>query len=389
MGIMTNTRKIVCCAAGFIISLTALGQGYQQSNDNPSMLVHPTPDFRREIITPEVNGYQVVKADLHVHTIYSDGHISPEHRIKEAWIDGLDAIAITDHLEYRPCEKKMIKFLDGNVTRNEVEKGKPAADLNYPVSIAASQARHRGITLIPGAEITRNPKEVGHFNVLFTKDNNQIYDPDPLQSLRNARKQGAIIQHNHPGWRKTDNEFTPVMNEAVKEGLIDGIEIFNTEEFYPDVIEKAVEKGYFVAGGTDIHSESDMDYFRHGFFRDMTLIFAKDASAESIREALENGRTLAYGYGNIAGGEKLLEDFFRAAVSVKVMHVGSKGKKYLKITNNSSFPFVITINGGSPKMTLNGLNSFHHSTGRDDIVISVANMWYGTGKHPEIKFKYL
>lgn len=384
-----DIRKIVFCAAGVIISLTMSAQGYQQSDDNPSMLVYPIPESRREIITPEVNGYQVVKTDLHVHTIYSDGHISPEYRIKEAWLDGLDAIAITDHIEYRPCEKKMIKFLDGNVTKNEVEKDRIAADLNYSVSAAASQARHRGITLIPGAEITRNPKEVGHFNALFTKDNNLIYDPDPLQSIRNARKQGAIIMHNHPGWRKPDNEFTPVMIEAMKEGLIDGVEIFNTAEFYPNVIDKAVNKGYYVAGGTDIHSESDMEYLRHGVFRNMTLMFAKDASAESIREALENGRTLAYGYGNIAGKKELLEDFFRASVSVKVMYVGSKGKRYLRITNNSSFPFVITINGRSPKMTLNGLNSFYYSTDKDEIVLSVANMWYGADKHPEIKVQYM
>lgn len=385
---MTNIRKIACCAAGIFASWAMFGQGYQTSDNNHSMLVYPSQASRIEIITPTVNGYQVVKTDLHVHTIYSDGNVSPDCRIREAWMDGLDAIAITDHIEHRPCEKKMIGFLGGNVTKNEVEKGKIESDLNYSVSCVKSLARHRGITLISGAEITRDPNKTGHFNALFTKDNNLIYDPDPLQSIRNARKQGAIIQYNHPGWRNPDNEYTPVMKAAEEEGLIDGVEIFNTEEFYPDVIEKAVKKGYFVAGGTDIHSESDMEYRRNGVFRNMTLAFAKDASAESIREALENGRTLAYAYGNIAGSKNLLEDFFRAAVSVKVMYVGSKGKNYLRITNNSSFPFVISINGKAPQMTLNGLHSFYYSTEDDNIVLSVANMWYDEDKHPEVKVKF-
>lgn len=56
---------------------------------------------RREIVIPQVNGYTVYKADLHIHTIYSDGSVTPEYRVREAWMDGLDVMACTEHLEYR------------------------------------------------------------------------------------------------------------------------------------------------------------------------------------------------------------------------------------------------------------------------------------------------
>ena len=32
---------------------------------------------RTEIVTPQVNGYNVYKADLHIHTLFSDGDVTP------------------------------------------------------------------------------------------------------------------------------------------------------------------------------------------------------------------------------------------------------------------------------------------------------------------------
>ena len=55
---------------------------------------------RQEIVFPQVRGLQVIKADLHIHTIYSDGQVLPESRVWEAWGDGLDLMVITDHPEY-------------------------------------------------------------------------------------------------------------------------------------------------------------------------------------------------------------------------------------------------------------------------------------------------
>ena len=43
-----------------------------------------TRDQRNEIILPKVNGYNIYKADLHLHTIYSDGDVTPAIRVDEA-----------------------------------------------------------------------------------------------------------------------------------------------------------------------------------------------------------------------------------------------------------------------------------------------------------------
>ena len=71
------------------------------------------PAQRQEILLPQVNGYNIYKADLHTHSIYSDAETTPAYRVREAYYDGLDVIAITEHIEYRRIEYKMLKFVKG------------------------------------------------------------------------------------------------------------------------------------------------------------------------------------------------------------------------------------------------------------------------------------
>ena len=57
---------------------------------------------RTEINIPDIPGYLTLKCDFHMHTVFSDGDVWPTVRVQEAWVEGLDAIAITDHIEYQP-----------------------------------------------------------------------------------------------------------------------------------------------------------------------------------------------------------------------------------------------------------------------------------------------
>ena len=86
---------------------------YPHSGNNDILLpaMRNTINGRTEIFIPQVNGYNVYKADLHTHTICSDGRITPEQRVREAWQDGLDILAIADHMEYRRYEKHFVEFL--------------------------------------------------------------------------------------------------------------------------------------------------------------------------------------------------------------------------------------------------------------------------------------
>jgi hypothetical protein len=142
---------------------------------------------RHEIALPDIPGYKTLKCDFHIHTVFSDGIVWPTVRVDEAWEDGLDAIAITDHIEGHP------KKLPG---QNHQE---------YEIALPVAKAKN--IILVKGGEISRGMPP-GHFNALFVKDVNALNLPDYRDALKEAVRQGGFIQWNHPGWRKQQPDTT-------------------------------------------------------------------------------------------------------------------------------------------------------------------------------------
>ena len=386
-------KRLSILAAACLVASAASAQSlYYQDNSNVDMARHTLRHevLRQEFVLPKVNGFQVLKSDLHSHTIYSDGSVTPEYRVREAWVDGLDVLAITEHIEYRPSEGKMLSYLKGYLPGEPLKSdGKTVlADLNVSNKTAIAAAAGYGITIIPGAEITRDQNKIGHYNALFVKDVNAIYDPDPAVSMRNAREQGALIMHNHPGWIRKSVDMIEFEKQVYGENLIDGIEIMNGAEFYPPIVSRASEKQFFMAANTDIHGTTTMDYVAQGHRRNMTFILAKDNSLESIKEALKARRTLAYSFGTLAGEEQLIKDFFMACVKFETFRVDGNGKRTMRMVNNTSMDFVLRF-GGNP-VELRAFTSRNVSVAKDsELVFTVENLWIpGDKKHPEIKLKF-
>ncbi|MHB9031155.1 MAG: PHP domain-containing protein, partial [Candidatus Latescibacterota bacterium] len=106
---------------------------------------------RKEIRIPDIRGYVTLKCDLHMHTVFSDGSVWPVIRAQEAWKEGLDAISITDHIEYQP------------------HRGDIPTKHNRPYEVALSAANSANLILIKGAEITRDTPP-GHHNAIFVSE---------------------------------------------------------------------------------------------------------------------------------------------------------------------------------------------------------------------------
>ena len=376
-----------------LASISASAQYHYTDANNPEMLHHVArkAPCRKVFTLPVVNGYNIYLADLHTHSAYSDGSVLPKFRIAEAWQDGLDIIAITEHIEYRPAEKAFYEYLK-KYTAVEYNKEKginiPMVDLNTAVNVAATEGENYDILVIPGSEITRNGTTVGHFNALFTTDNNLIYDEDPVQAIRNAKAQGALVMHNHPGWRKTSLDFTDTEKIAYEEGLIDGVEVMNGSEFYPGIIDRVQERGLFIAANSDIHGATAVDYRLTGSDRPMTLILARDKSMESIREALESNRTIALGYGELCGEKGLLAELFKASITFDELNVTEKNK-VLQLTNKTSIPYLIQLEGKNP------VHIEPHSAVRMTIdkntkmlKMSIINMWCSADSHPVVELGF-
>ena len=395
-------KKLLTLAVALAATLSASAQLYYTDSANKDMLRFNEREGRQrvEMILPQVRGFNIYKADLHNHTIFSDGSVTPEFRIQEAWHDGLDVIAVTEHVEYRPYEGKMMNFLTGyvpknvkpansNVIRSEATDAGILSDLNYPVKLYQNAAKAYGITVIPGAEITREPTVIGHYNALFTKDNNTIYAKDPLQSIRNAKAQGAIVMQNHPGWRRTSLDMMEFEEKVYAENLIDGIEIVNGGEFYPRAITRALKHKFFMSSNTDIHGSTSEDYVIGGNGRrNMTFIFAQENTLEALREAMESKRTLAYSHGTLAGEQSLLVDLFKASIATKVIQTASSGAKTVLLTNNSSIKYTLRFGNANP-VILEPFTSIRATSGKDGkLAVKVENMWCGEDAHPVVEWTF-
>ena len=157
-------KQLIIITHIFLVGqVKASGQTYYTEATNSDMLHQANrtgASTRVEFILPDsIEGYIPLKADLHLHTYFSDGHLSPSARVREAWLDGLDAISVTDHIEYHPADTDMIGYLgatlpDGIEAHNVNKKTnvKPKQDLNKSVELTKKAAVSYGLLIIPGIE---------------------------------------------------------------------------------------------------------------------------------------------------------------------------------------------------------------------------------------------
>lgn len=282
---------------------------------------------RKEIRIPNILGFQTLKCDFHMHTIFSDGVVWPTVRVDEAWEEGLDAIAITDHIENQPSKK----YVTG--------------DHNASYEIAIERANEKNILLIRAGEVTRKMPP-GHLNALFLDDVNPLDTKEPIDALLAAKKQGAFILWNHPGWKAQQPDtclWMPLHQELFEKGLINGIEVFNEQEYYPIVLDWCLNKKLAVISNSDIHDVTGYFYdIENDHRRPMTLVFAKDRSLKSIQEAMFENRTLAYFDNKLAGKKELMEAIFKASVTAKpIGKMDGKNRELYEISNISAIPFVV------------------------------------------------
>jgi 3',5'-nucleoside bisphosphate phosphatase len=283
---------------------------------------------RKEINIPNIPGYLTLKCDFHMHTIFSDGEVWPTIRVHEAWRDGLDVISITDHLNYKwSFLKDYVKSDDGNA----------------PYNTAKLTADRLGITLIKGTEINRGMPP-GHFNVLFATDINQLNDDDFFKALEVAKSQGAFIQWNHPGFgQKIPVEWFEVHDRLYKQGLLHGIEVYNKKTFFPFAVDWANDKKLTITSGSDEHKLIDLTYEKDSH-RPITLVFAKENTVESIREAMFAGRTAAYFENQMYGHTEHLTQLFNASVSViDLPMIIENNAKYIQFKNNSFIDYELEL----------------------------------------------
>ncbi|HOX38762.1 MAG TPA: histidinol-phosphatase [Candidatus Brocadiia bacterium] len=283
-------------------------------------------EVRNEIAFPDVPGYVTLKCDFHMHTVFSDGDVWPPVRVEEAWRTGLDAIAITDHIEYQP------------------HKDDVPTNHNRPFELARESAKERNIILIHAAEITRETPP-GHYNALFLSDNAFIVADFP-ECVHRANEQGAFVFWNHHTWKGAEaGRWTDTQQKLYDAKRLHGLEVANGGTYYPDAHRWCIEKKMTMLGNSDIHDpdlrlkNTDADH------RTVTLIFAKERAEAGIREALNERRTAVWVNDQLIGLEEVIAPLFRECVKIEMPHYRGKDA-WASVRNNSEMTIRLTRTDG-------------------------------------------
>ena len=277
---------------------------------------------------PDIIGYQTLVCDFHMHTVFSDGLVWPTVRIDEAANQGLDAISITEHIEYLPNSADLL------------------GDHNRAYEIAKARADKKGIILIRGAEITRDMPP-GHFNAIFLKDANLLDKESWQDAIQAANDQGAFVFWNHPGWRQPD-EIPIWYNEhswLLSKGWIQGIEIVNENSYYPLAHQWALDSGLTIIGNSDIHDPVDMFFDKcEGEHRPVMLVFSTERTKEGIKEAIIDKRTAVYYKNMLIGDERFLKPLFLESIEgIVAVFQGSDKKPITYYRNKASITFEVSF----------------------------------------------
>ena len=219
-----------------------------------------------------------------------------------------------------------------------------------------------------------------------------------------AAQQDAFIFWNHPGWKATQiagsYDWVDFVDGLHKENVLHGIEVFNGFEFHKKALDWCVDKGLTVMGSTDMHNLVAHEYNLGGHVhRSMTLVFAKDRTAASIREALDAGRTVAWSSKYIAGKEEHVRNLFNACVEMgSSFHTETtKGKNgneivtnYYEIKNQSDLYFELELKSGDATQKLilypGSSQIITAKDGQESLVYEVSTAYIRSDKHLVMDF---
>lgn len=306
--------------------------------------------LERKLVFPDIPGFHTLKCDFHQHTVFSDGSVWPDIRVMEALMDGLDAVSLTEHLEYQPHRQDI-----------------PHPDRNRSYEIALREARDHDLMIVRGSEITRRMPP-GHCNAIFISDANKLLVDDSIGVFREAARQGAFVFWNHPNWvaQRTDGlaTLTDMHRFLIREKLLQGIEVVNDQTYSDEALQIALDNNLTIMGTSDIHGLIDWEFgVPEGGHRPITLVFAKEKNDAAIHDALLDRRTVALYHNLLIGRDEYLVPLVAASVAVtNATYSGNSAVLVVTLENKTSVDFLLRNQTGFTFHDNNDVVTLHPGT---------------------------
>jgi 3',5'-nucleoside bisphosphate phosphatase len=346
---MMNRTIVLLLSVALLLSVTLAARA-------ESPRVRKAPPFPVIVVAPEAEGavqerYEVLRGDFHIHTIRSDGKLTPQDRVRESWEFGFDVIAITDHRNFVAYEEAL------------------------PV------AEDLGMILIRGMETGLHQME--HLVALgfgpdYVPRDEHSWDTDTDSARVYYREQwpkltgdGAFVLYAHPHvghnaqgvWvaetgkpleQPLQHKLRQPLQWALGEGLLHGIEIRNHmvqsgwgvvqdrgTRWYPMALDWAVEHGLTVFANSDVHGWRK-DSGAPDEEESATLVLVRERSRQGVMEALRAGRTVGHFAGMLAAPPAAAKLLVQGLTDV-VYRRGEEGSGQVRIENRGPVPLTARL----------------------------------------------
>lgn len=251
------------------------------------VLPERTPTYRGE--------YRVLEVDLHAHTRFADGLLSPFDLVLQARRRGLDALAITDH------------------------------NILFPAQLGRWFSRATGgPTILLGEEVTTRRYHLHGIGLT-----ERIHAGDPLADvIREVHRQGGLVIAAHPVkpyWPSFEAEIDGIDGAEVMHPIAwaggEGWRWSDLRDFYEK--QRAAGHPLTAIGSSDYHGFSVLGLAR-------TLVFTRGDGEQAVMDALRHGRTVVHDReGHAYGDPELVALLDREPYVMRAQDYGYRGSGWL------------------------------------------------------------
>lgn len=239
-------------------------------------------------------GQNQYKANLHCHTVLSDGHWTPEQVKEEYKKRGYSVVAITDHehlVDHSDLNDEDMLFITGyeayirSVVRGNI------TNTQTHINFYSKTPKNKMVYYTPNLTSYIPDEELKTLEYYEYVENRSVTSETVKNMIAAAKKYGYIVCHNHPTWSFENEDAAERYDECF------AMEIYNhdcyqlghseyNQHYYDYQINRGLNMGAIAAD--DNHNKYPTDDPRCDSFGGVTYILADKLDYGTIISAMEN-----------------------------------------------------------------------------------------------------